>query len=67
MWQEFQCELKGQFYPEFVEKEAPAKLQGITQRGTIAEYVREFKEFMLQVLDVIEKEALLAFQNGLKP
>ncbi|MFQ6631682.1 hypothetical protein Gotur_009404, partial [Gossypium turneri] len=28
-WQEFQCELKGQFYPEFIEEEARAKLQGI--------------------------------------
>ncbi|MBA0670471.1 hypothetical protein Goklo_024952 [Gossypium klotzschianum] len=36
------------------------------QRGTIGEYVREFKELMLQVSDVTEKEALLAFQNGLK-
>ena len=38
-WQEFQCELKGQFYPEFAEEEARAKLQGITQRGTVGEYV----------------------------
>ncbi|MBA0753487.1 hypothetical protein Gogos_020844 [Gossypium gossypioides] len=66
-WQEFQCELKGQFYPEFTEEEARAKLQGITQRDTVGEYVQEFKELMLQVLDVIEKEALLVFQNGLKP
>ncbi|KAK8301352.1 hypothetical protein V6Z11_D04G014000 [Gossypium hirsutum] len=66
-WQEFQCELKGQFYPEFAEEEARAKLQGITQRGTVGEYVREFKELMLQVLDVTNEEASLAFQKGLKP
>ncbi|MBA0812704.1 hypothetical protein Gohar_026646 [Gossypium harknessii] len=24
-WQEFQCELKGQFYPEFTEEKAQAK------------------------------------------
>ncbi|MFQ6670794.1 hypothetical protein Gotur_035563 [Gossypium turneri] len=65
-WQEFQCELKGQFYPEFTEEEARTKLQGITQRGTVGEYVREFKELMLQVSDVTEEEALLAFQNSLK-
>ncbi|MBA0637876.1 hypothetical protein Godav_029409, partial [Gossypium davidsonii] len=29
-WQEFQCELKGQFYLEFAEEKAQAKLQGIT-------------------------------------
>ncbi|MFQ6640639.1 hypothetical protein Gotur_014957 [Gossypium turneri] len=34
-WQEFQCELKGQFYPEFSEEEARAKLQRITQKGTV--------------------------------
>ncbi|MBA0618047.1 hypothetical protein Godav_027442 [Gossypium davidsonii] len=67
MWQELQYELKGQFYLEFIEEEAWAKLQGITQRGTVGEYVQEFKELILQVLDVIEKAALLAFQNGLKP
>ncbi|MFQ6630505.1 hypothetical protein Gotur_009118 [Gossypium turneri] len=38
-WQAFQCELKGQFYPEFAEEEARAKLQGISQRGTVEEYV----------------------------
>ncbi|KAK5842759.1 hypothetical protein PVK06_005150 [Gossypium arboreum] len=65
-WQEFQCELKRQFYPEFAEEEAREKLQRITQWGTVGEYVREFKELMLQVSDVTEKEALLAFRNGLK-
>ncbi|MFQ6643685.1 hypothetical protein Gotur_017712 [Gossypium turneri] len=65
-WQEFQCELKGQFYLEFAEEKARAKLQGITQWGTVGEYVREFKELMLQVSEVTEREALLAFQNGLK-
>ncbi|MFQ6636690.1 hypothetical protein Gotur_012793, partial [Gossypium turneri] len=28
-WEEFKCELKGQFYPEFAEEKARAKLQGI--------------------------------------
>ncbi|MFQ6653582.1 hypothetical protein Gotur_024905 [Gossypium turneri] len=44
-----------------------AKLQGITQRGTVGEYVREFQELILQVSNVTEKEALLAVRNGLKP
>ncbi|MFQ6643686.1 hypothetical protein Gotur_017712 [Gossypium turneri] len=54
------------FYLEFAEEKARAKLQGITQWGTVGEYVREFKELMLQVSEVTEREALLAFQNGLK-
>ncbi|MFQ6624818.1 hypothetical protein Gotur_003232 [Gossypium turneri] len=36
-------------------------LQGITRWGTVGEYVREFKKLMLQVSEVAEKEALLAF------
>ncbi|MFQ6665855.1 hypothetical protein Gotur_032434 [Gossypium turneri] len=55
------------FYPKFVEEEARVKLQGIMQRGTVGEYVREFKELILQVSNVTEKEALLVFQKGLKP
>ncbi|MBA0666491.1 hypothetical protein Goklo_002894 [Gossypium klotzschianum] len=58
--------VKGRFYPEIIEEEARAKLQGITQRGTVGEYVQEFKELMLQVSNVIEKEVLIAFRNGLK-
>ncbi|MBA0852607.1 hypothetical protein Goshw_007482 [Gossypium schwendimanii] len=65
--QELQCELKRQFYLEFIEEKAQAKLQEIMQRGTMGEYVREFKELMLQFSNGTEKEALLAFQNGLKP
>ncbi|MBA0877970.1 hypothetical protein Goshw_007717, partial [Gossypium schwendimanii] len=65
-WQELQCELKGQFYPKFIEEKAWANLQGIMQRDTVGEYVREFNELKLQVLNVTEKKALLAFQNGLK-
>ncbi|MBA0824708.1 hypothetical protein Goarm_021355, partial [Gossypium armourianum] len=59
-------ELKGQFYPKFVEEKARAKLRWLTQRGTVGEYVRELKELMLQVSDVGKKEALLTFQNRLK-
>ncbi|KAG8496298.1 hypothetical protein CXB51_007480 [Gossypium anomalum] len=31
MWQEFQCELKGQFYPKLIKEKARAKLQRVTQ------------------------------------
>ncbi|MFQ6639886.1 hypothetical protein Gotur_017017 [Gossypium turneri] len=36
-------------------QEARAKLQRITQRGTVGEYVREFQELMLQVTDVEQR------------
>ncbi|MFQ6654285.1 hypothetical protein Gotur_025340, partial [Gossypium turneri] len=56
-----------QFYPEYVEDEARAKLQRLTQQGMIREYVREFSELMLQSFDLSEKEAFLSFTDGLKP
>ncbi|MFQ6621896.1 hypothetical protein Gotur_002561 [Gossypium turneri] len=41
-WKEFQSEFKAQFYPEYVDDEARAKLRQLMQRGTIREYVQEF-------------------------
>ncbi|KAG8502294.1 hypothetical protein CXB51_002075 [Gossypium anomalum] len=52
-WEEFQKEFKAQFYLEYAENEARAKLQRLTQRGTIS--------------DLSEKEAFFSFTNGLKP
>ncbi|MBA0776690.1 hypothetical protein Gotri_011653 [Gossypium trilobum] len=54
MRQEFQYELKGQFYLEFVEEEAQAKLQGITQWGTVGEYVQELSEVITIVEFVVK-------------
>ncbi|MBA0785007.1 hypothetical protein Gotri_025292 [Gossypium trilobum] len=65
-WEEFQYELKGQLYPEYVKEEAREKLRQLTQRGTIGEYVREFKELIFQISDVNENKAFLTFNNGLK-
>ncbi|MBA0671583.1 hypothetical protein Goklo_024438, partial [Gossypium klotzschianum] len=66
-WEEFQRELKKQFYPQFTEKEARAKLRRLTQQGTIREYVRAFSELMLQISDLSEKESFYWFEDGLKP
>ncbi|KAL1074424.1 hypothetical protein V6Z11_D11G288400 [Gossypium hirsutum] len=66
-WKEFQDEFKAQFYPEYAEDEARAKLHQLTQRGTVREYVREFSELMLQISDLSEKEAFFSFTDGLKP
>ncbi|KAH1129903.1 hypothetical protein J1N35_001281 [Gossypium stocksii] len=40
--------------------------RGKSSNGTVREYVREFRELILQVSNVTENEALLAFQEGLK-
>ncbi|MBA0566932.1 hypothetical protein Golob_011704, partial [Gossypium lobatum] len=40
--EDFQRELKKQFYPQYAEKEARAKLHSLTQQGTVQEHVRTF-------------------------
>ncbi|KAK5775793.1 hypothetical protein PVK06_043734 [Gossypium arboreum] len=59
--------VEGTVLPGVCRGRSLGKVARIMQRGTVGEYVREFKELMLQVLDVIEREAMLAFQEGLKP
>ncbi|KAK8307402.1 hypothetical protein V6Z12_D03G193100 [Gossypium hirsutum] len=66
-WEEFRREFKAQFYPEYAEDEARAKLHRLTQQGTVREYVQEFSELMLQISDMGEKEAFFSFMDGLKP
>ncbi|KAK8307358.1 hypothetical protein V6Z12_D03G189900 [Gossypium hirsutum] len=66
-WKEFQKEFKTQFYPKYAENEARTKLQRLTQKGIVREYVREFSELMLQMSDLSENEVFFSFTNGLKP
>ncbi|KAK8289414.1 hypothetical protein V6Z12_D07G190600 [Gossypium hirsutum] len=66
-WEEFRCEFKAQFYPEYTEDEAQAKLRRLVQQGTVREYVQEFSELMLQISDMGEKDAFFSFMDGLKP
>ncbi|MBA0615150.1 hypothetical protein Godav_015329 [Gossypium davidsonii] len=67
MWQEFQCELKGQFYPEFTEKEARAKLQGIMQWGTVGEVRQKVEQRgiqkLLEAMTVVESVAKLGLRK----
>ncbi|MFQ6658048.1 hypothetical protein Gotur_027479, partial [Gossypium turneri] len=55
-WEEFQRELKKQFYPQYTEKEARAKLRRLTQQDTVREYVQTFSELMLQISNLSEKK-----------
>ncbi|KAK5840084.1 hypothetical protein PVK06_008952 [Gossypium arboreum] len=57
-WKEFQYEFKAQFYHEYAEDEARAKLRRLSQQGTVKEYVQEFSELMLQISDM---ESLVEF------
>ncbi|XP_016752558.1 uncharacterized protein [Gossypium hirsutum] len=65
-WEEFLCEFKAQFYPEYAEDEARAKLRQLAQQDTVREYVQEFSELMLQISYMGEKEAFFSFMDGLK-
>lgn len=62
-WEEFRCEFKAQFYPEYAEDEARARLRRLAQQGTVREYVQEFSELMLQISDMGEKEAFFSFMD----
>ncbi|KAH1063816.1 hypothetical protein J1N35_028803 [Gossypium stocksii] len=58
-WQEFQRELKGQFYPEFAEEEAQAKLQRITLKPWVRQEVEQrgiqkLSEAMMVVESVVK-------------
>ena len=63
----FQTEFRQQFYLEYAEDEARAKLQRLAQPGEVKKYVREFSELMLQIFDLGENEALFSFMDGLNP
>ncbi|MBA0572135.1 hypothetical protein Golob_002496 [Gossypium lobatum] len=59
-------ELKKQFYPQYAEKEAQAKLRHLMQQGIFREYVQAFSELMLQISHLSEKEAFYWFEDRLK-
>ncbi|KAK5786720.1 hypothetical protein PVK06_041363 [Gossypium arboreum] len=66
-WVEFQNEFRKQFYLEYTEEEAWAKLRQLMQQSIIREYAREFTKLLLQILDLSEKETFYWFKAGLNP
>ncbi|PKI66399.1 hypothetical protein CRG98_013201 [Punica granatum] len=56
-WEEFKAEFRQQFYPEYAEDEARAKLRRLEHKGELPEYVRQFTELMLQIPSLTDKEA----------
>ncbi|PKI43756.1 hypothetical protein CRG98_035862, partial [Punica granatum] len=66
-WEEFKVEFRQQFYPEYAEDEARAKLRRLEHKGELREYVRQFTELMLQIPSLTDKEAFFQFMDGLKP
>ncbi|KAE8699135.1 Flowering locus K-like proteiny domain [Hibiscus syriacus] len=66
-WDDLRKELKKTFFPENVEYNARKKLRGLTQTGTVCEYVREFATLMLDIRDMAENDKMFYFLEGLKP
>ncbi|MFQ6653668.1 hypothetical protein Gotur_024943, partial [Gossypium turneri] len=58
--------VEGAVLPRVCRGRSSGKVARDNATGHSGEYVREFKELMLQVSEVTEREALLAFQNGLR-
>ncbi|MBA0575386.1 hypothetical protein Golob_024387 [Gossypium lobatum] len=63
--EEFQREFKKQFYPQYAEKEARAKLCHLTQQGTVWKYVRAFSEQGITELTIAIVEAESFVELGL--
>lgn len=58
IWEEFHREFKAQFYLEYAEDKARAKLCRLMQQRTVREYMKEFSVLMFQIFDLGEKEVL---------
>ncbi|TXG68578.1 hypothetical protein EZV62_003513 [Acer yangbiense] len=59
-------ELKKQFSPTNVEKEARGRLCRLKQSGSISDYVKEFTSLTLEIEDMSDKDQLFFFMDGLK-
>ena len=65
-WDSLKRELRSQFFPENVKILARRKLRELKHTGTIREYVKQFAGLMLDISDVIEKDKIFSFVEGLK-
>ncbi|KAA0032574.1 uncharacterized protein E5676_scaffold284G00510 [Cucumis melo var. makuwa] len=66
-WDVLKKELRSQFFPENVEILAQRKLSDLKHTGKIQEYVKQFAGLMLDIRDMLEKEKVFCFVEGLKP
>ncbi|CAL5330901.1 unnamed protein product [Camellia sinensis] len=66
-WEQLKHELKLQFFLENVEYNAQRALRDLKHTGTIRDYVKEFYRLMLDIKDMLEKDKLFFFLEGLKP
>ncbi|KAL2237411.1 UNVERIFIED_CONTAM: hypothetical protein Sindi_0932800 [Sesamum indicum] len=67
MWALLQEAIREQFFPENVEYNAKLALQKLEHTGSVREYVKAFLALMLNIRDMLEKDKLFTFMEGLKP
>ncbi|XP_068649054.1 uncharacterized protein [Aristolochia californica] len=66
-WEDFRKEIKSQFFPENVEYLARKDLKRQKHTRFIREYVNQFTALLLNIFDMVEKDKLFFFMDGLQP
>ncbi|MFQ6625066.1 hypothetical protein Gotur_003689 [Gossypium turneri] len=64
-WKEFQKEFKAQFYPKYAKNEARTKLQRLTQRGMVREYVRKFNGLKPWTKQELQRQKVQELTNAM--
>ena len=64
-WAAFDAEVRQNFIPTDVDRVARERLDGLRQRGDVAQYVKHFRGLMIDVPDVNPTEAYWNFVEGL--
>ena len=65
-WEDFNREIKRQFYPENVAYLARKNMRRLKHIGSICNYVKEFSSLMLQIPSMTEHELLFNFRDNLQ-
>ncbi|KAI5681209.1 hypothetical protein M9H77_02436 [Catharanthus roseus] len=63
---DFKGELKRKFYPENAEEEARGHLRRLKHLGSIRDYVKNFINLVLEILDMFNKDSLFFFMDSLQ-
>ncbi|XP_070026079.1 uncharacterized protein [Nicotiana sylvestris] len=66
-WAELKAAIRLQFFPENVEYNARRKLRELCQTKSVWDYVRKFSAVMLNIRDMVDKDKLFTFLEGLNP
>ncbi|GKV20109.1 hypothetical protein SLEP1_g30273 [Rubroshorea leprosula] len=65
-WEVFKGEFRKQFYPKNAKEAAMKKLRVLKHTGLIKDYIREYNSLMLEIPNMVAKNRLLYFMDGLQ-